>query len=318
MVIKRLRLSTVLSLLLVLCPPSSSYQRLYELIDETDDSSSSSNDERDHRSLETSDSSSMQERLYFNVMGDVPYLPREWENLPNQIKGMNVGADFTVHVGDLKKRDFDCKLTDYTDFSEIMKKSSSPVFLLPGDNDWYECNDKMEALSMWISEFEHFAQNHWGIPSFEDSHTHQEYNWAFSYKDVFVIGLHVIHASFTEEPMLYQIVEDATNFFNSHAAQMARAKAVVIFGHTMPVHSKYKSLKEAIEIKVESMSNKPFLYIQGETHSFIADQPWDHAKNFLRIVVDKGGIADPLEVAVDPGGDVPFKIKRRALRPFVS
>ena len=57
---------------------------------------------------------------------------------------------------------------------------------------------------------------------------------------------------------------------------------------------------------------KPFLYIQGEKQLFLADNPIPGVDNFLRVLVDKGGIADPLEVLVHPDTEVPFKLKRRA------
>ena len=127
-----------------------------------------------------------------------------------------------------------------------------------------------------------------------------------------MIGLHVVHTKFDSAPLMYSVVEDSAAWWLAQEKRMKSSKAVVIFGHTFNNQPKYHALRKAIISFVVSNPQKPFLYIQGEKHIFLADNPIPGVDNFLRVVVDKGGIADPLEVIVDPDAEAPFKLKRRA------
>ena len=288
-----------LSLLLVV-PATSKEQseHLYGLVEETQEIR-----QRGLRQTRT---------LHFYALGDVPYLDRDWESLPSQIDALSSYADFAMHVGDLKKRSTRCRERDYTSFAAIMQKSLVPVFNTIGDNDVVECANSLDAYALWQSTFGNFDSK-WIKPFTVSRQDGRPENFAFEHNYVFVIGLHVVHASFKEDPILYSVVEDSLAWLVGHEEAIRNSKAVVIFGHTYPVHPKYLPVKEALISLVTSLPDTPFLYIQGEKHNFLADNPIAQANNFLRVIVDKGGIADPLEVLVDPEADVPFKLKRRAL-----
>jgi hypothetical protein len=119
-------------------------------------------------------------------------------------------------------------------------------------------------------------------------------NFVFTHNNVLVISLHVIHSSFQEDPMLYSVVEDTLAWLVAHTEEMQQASAVVLFGHAFPVHPKYISIKTALTEIVTSLPDTPFLYIQGEKHSFLVDNPIPEADNLLRVIVDKGGIVSIL------------------------
>lgn len=229
--------------------------------------------------------------LHFYALGDVPYLERERQSLPQQMDSLSLEADFAMHVGDLKKRSSSCLQQHYTSFRNIMAQSLVPIFNTIGDNDVAECTDSLEAYATWLSTFDGFDDHAWPHKPFVVTRQIvRPENFAFTHNDVFVISLHVIHASFQEDPMLYSVVEDTLEWLLSHQDEMQQAKAVVVFGHTFPVHPKYVSIKTALAAIVTNLSDTPFLYIQGDKHMFSVDNPIPEADNLLRVVVDKGGI----------------------------
>ena len=249
--------------------------------------------------------------LHFYALGDVPYLDSEREALPMQINALSSNADFVMHVGDLKTRFQNCSERYYSTFATIMEKSLVPVFNTIGDNDVVECADIQHAYYLWHSTFKDF-DNKWNKPFQVGRQQGRRENFAFEHNNVFVIGLHVVHTPFTQAPMMYSVVDDTFAWWISHEESMRNASAVVVFGHTYPEHPKFQKVKDALEYTVTALPNTPFLYIHGEKHQFLADNPIPYADNFLRVIVDKGGIADPLEVLVDSGAEAPFKLKRRA------
>jgi hypothetical protein len=251
------------------------------------------------------------ETLHFYALGDVPYTAPEWKALPLQVEALSPSADFVMHVGDLKVRSMSCRERHYTDFASIMHKSPVPVFNTIGDNDVVECANISHAYSLWHATFNDF-DSHWNKPYSVSRQTGRKENFAFEHNNVFVIGLHVVHTIFDNAPMMYSVVEDSAAWWLAQERRMKRAKAVVIFAHTFNNQPKYHALRKALISFVVRNPEKPFLYIQGEKHLFVADNPIPGVDNFLRVVVDKGGIADPLEVLVDPDAEVPFKLKRRA------
>ena len=259
---------------------------------------------------------STQGHVHFYVMGDTPYLVREIERFPYQLAALESRADFMVHVGDMKKRRMDCLESEYQVIASMLREAPCPTFIVPGDNDWFECADSQGAYSIW-QESLGLLDEHWTRKSFEVRHQPERpENFAFTHNNVHVIGLHIVHASFNVEPMLYQIGEDALRWFRNELVHMAEAKAVVIFAHAYPFHPKYNDFLRALQDTVQLMYNKPFLYVQGEHHNFQVDNPIEFSSNFVRVVVDKGGIADPLEVVCDTNSEIPFKLKRRPLSGF--
>ena len=252
-------------------------------------------------------------QLHFYVMGDAPYLDKELERFPLQVAALENRADFTVHVGDMKQRNLECPSGSYEQVASILKDSPSPTFIVPGDNDWYECADSEAAYDVWQDTLG-LLDEHWTKKAYDVRHQPgRPEHFAFTFNDVHVIGLHVVHASFVTQPMLFNISDDTTAWFRNELPHIAAAKAVVIFAHTFPSHPKYNPFYKALENAVLTMPSTPFVYLQGEHHNFQVDNPFPWAGNFVRVIVDKGGRADPLEVVCDADAGTPFKFKRRPL-----
>lgn len=94
------------------------------------------------------------------------------------------------------------------------------------------------------------------------------------------------------------------------AKQNPNVGAIFMLGHSFLNDTMFLPLYELLEMMVQSI-DKPFIYIQGDMHVFMVGNLFPSNDNFLLVSVDAGGIADPMEVAVNVGSAVPFKIKRR-------
>ena len=76
----------------------------------------------------------------FYAMGDVPYAPNEDELLPKQIENLPSDGQFLIHLGDIKDGASACDEEVYIKVSSMLRKASSPTFIIPGDNEWNDCN----------------------------------------------------------------------------------------------------------------------------------------------------------------------------------
>eukprot|EP00542_Grammatophora_oceanica_P017361 CAMPEP_0194026834 /NCGR_PEP_ID=MMETSP0009_2-20130614/1095_1 /TAXON_ID=210454 /ORGANISM="Grammatophora oceanica, Strain CCMP 410" /LENGTH=325 /DNA_ID=CAMNT_0038665701 /DNA_START=8 /DNA_END=985 /DNA_ORIENTATION=- len=279
---------------------------LYELVDTQEDM---------HRVLASSD-----QALHFYVMGDVPYLPRERLLLPQQLAGMEARASFAVHVGDIKKRSTTCQQGHYTLVGDMFDELAIPTLAVPGDNDWFECEDKKGAYNLWNEFFGHNTRGLHHVTNVQHQATRPE-NFAFEINDILVMGLHVVHASAANSQsaanMLDDISELAVEWIQQQMGSLENTRAVVMFAHAIPFHPKFLPVWDELKRIVQDNPDVPFLYLQGDLHKFQADTPMENMDNFLRVVVDKGGNADPMEVIVDPASQgAPFKLRRRPLSVY--
>jgi hypothetical protein len=250
--------------------------------------------------------------VVFYAMGDVLYGEADDGLLPTQVAELPDDAEFVVHVGDIKTGATHCNEPVYRKVSGMLAKSRFPTFIIPGDNEWNDCVDPASAWLFWEKYFLRFEQR-WqhGLPVFRQ--LEREENFSFFHRGVLFIGLNIVGGR----------VHDAEEWPRRHAENLAwvqqnlrqfgeRSVAVVIFGHAQPRgdHDDFflPLCEEATKLA------KPFLYLHGDGHRWIHDRPFN-AKNILRVQVDQGGIAPPLQVVVDSTATEVFKFDRRLPSP---
>lgn len=111
-----------------------------------------------------------------------------------------------------------------------------------------------------------------------------------------------------------KIENDNINWTNNQLigfAHSGKVDAVVILAHSYPRKELYKKYHEFISKEAKDLG-LPFLFMQGDAHRFRQDTPFE-AKNILRTIVDRGGIADPTMVTIDLSKSNPFSFERRTL-----
>lgn len=77
----------------------------------------------------------------FALIGDAPYSAHERQELPKMlaaIAGHEVAA--IVHVGDIKSGQSRCDDALFADRQALFAASPAPLVLVPGDNEWSDCN----------------------------------------------------------------------------------------------------------------------------------------------------------------------------------
>lgn len=138
-------------------------------------------------------------------------------------------------------------------------------------------------------------------------------NFAFVYKRVLFLSVHTNQRKYIKNKTEWKQIERqnlrwAQNQINDHKRKV---KVVVVFGHAYPNNKNYPVFWNGLS-NIAKRVDMPFLFLQGDAHKWLESYPFK-AKNILRVVVDRGGKADPVLVTVDADRKKPFRFQRRQL-----
>lgn len=91
----------------------------------------------------------------FVAFGDIPYAKNDRFCLNKQLRELiqqEMDFKFIVHIGDIKPGNETCNSERYSDVAEIIAHQDNALgydtrdfFMLPGDNEWSDCPDKVQA-----------------------------------------------------------------------------------------------------------------------------------------------------------------------------
>jgi len=232
-------------------------------------------------------------------MGDVPRSDKEDILIQEQIKLHNElsQSEFMFHVGDIKTGKTPCDEEVYSKVAGYLKKINVPTFIVPGDNEWNDCDDPDSAWRFWVKYFMEF-ENNWKLETKIYRQTETKENFAFTSKDVLFIGLNLVGG----------LVHDSTEWRERHnnnalwvETQFSKNKndvrAAVIITQATP-NEKHDDFMTKFLISAEQFT-KPIIFIHGDGHRWIYEESW-LKPNIIRIQVDQGGIAPPLKLVMNP------------------
>jgi hypothetical protein len=254
------------------------------------------------------DPSTSKPGLVFYAMGDVPYTPPQEDILREQIASLPTDGEFVIHVGDIKAGATACDESVYTTVSGILGECKTPLFIIPGDNEWNDCADPAQGWQYWNQYFMRFDQRwHHRLRVFRQ--LEREENFSFVSGNVLFVGINLVGG----------LVHDAEEWRNRHRQNLkwvqrnirqfgSDVSSLIVFGHATPAQKHQDFFEPFCQIAEEFQ--KPILYLHGDGHKWIEDYPFS-APNILRIQVDQGGIAPPLKVTVTGDPQLPFKFDRR-------
>ncbi len=101
--------------------------------------------------------------ITFFSMGDIPYNAEQDLLLIQQIEQLPRQAEFCVHVGDIKTQGAPCDELVFNKVFGMLGQSPLPMFIVPGDNKWNECDNPMLYLHgdghVWIHDRPFAAKN---------------------------------------------------------------------------------------------------------------------------------------------------------------
>ncbi len=247
-------------------------------------------------------------RVVFYAMGDVPYVPAEDKLLPKQIAEIPRDAQFLVHLGDIKDGSTPCDEAIYRKVAGMLKRATVPTFIIPGDNEWNDCQKPEQGWKYWQKYFRRFEQ-HWKHDfQVSRSRKHDE-NFVFVHNRVLFVGLNLVGGRVHDKQEWTSRHLDDLNWTTAAITQHGNhVYALVIFAHANPQQNHEDFFKPLVQAARQFA--KPILYLHGDGHRWIKDQPWE-AKNILRVQVDQGGKAPPVKIIISNDPREPFRFDRR-------
>ncbi|MCX7891928.1 MAG: hypothetical protein N2544_06120 [Burkholderiales bacterium] len=285
-------------------------------------------------------------RFAFGAFGDTPYLPGESLVVASMIGEMNAaGLAFVVHVGDLKSSRTPCTDAVLADRRALLEGLAVPLVVLPGDNDWLDCDapvagayDPLERLAKFRTLF-HGGETSLGPrpitldrqsadPRFADYREHVRWRRG----DVLFVGVNVPGTNNNRRPpprgeAEYRARSDAVNAWLAEsfaAAAREGLRGVVVFLHANPgLGGKsvprgwpdgYEALRRELAAHARSFAG-PVLVVHGDTHRFRIDRPLDDPQsgrtlaNVTRVEVFGAPWNGWVRVDVDPASPDLFRIR---------
>lgn len=246
--------------------------------------------------------------VVFCAMGDVPYSAAEDAALPQQIADLPRDAEFAIHVGDIKTGKAPCVEAEYVKVSNMLAKSAMPLFIIPGDNEFNDCGNPVEAWAFWEKYFSRFDQR-WQHQFRVFRQLDREENFSFVKGNVLFIGLNIVGGRLHDpEEWKLRLAQDLEWTRQNVARFGDNVSSLVVFGHAHPIKAHDPYFHGFVELAEKFQ--KPVLYLHGDGHRWLHDYPFA-AKNILRVQVDQGGIAPPVKITVTDDPKDPFVFDRR-------
>ena len=245
-----------------------------------------------------------------------PYAPWEELMLVSQLSDMRASTDptamFTVHVGDIQKpaRTL-CSEYNYQTVSQYLLAGPLPTFVLPGDNDWADCPDQLQALGFYHKYFDYF-ERHWtttAVPrmSVEYNTTYPEM-WRFTYDNILFISVQLIDSESKLADWDARMQANINWIWT--ALDSTVPTAVIIFGQGQ-VSNETKGFFEGIHPAFAgARTSTPVMYIHGDGHEWDLNdkiQTQLSWPTFVDVQVDQGAMADPLIVQFSTDPNFPLQ-----------
>lgn len=278
----------------------------------------------------------------FYVMGDVPYSIKTPEELPEQeradyeflraeehhiarhLVGMNKDdtAAFGVHVGDIKRGGWPCEEAFYLKTWALLRGSHIPMFILPGDNEWNDCERPTEAWAYWHEYFHEYDMlwPHGLAVERRAAEQPDDFGVSFMVSDVLFVGINLTGTSTDVGEEFLPVAESALAWIvTSLEKAPTRPTRIVIFSHATIIGGGEGGVRGGVNFDhfvggLSDWTNEhkiPTFYINGDAHKWDLDAPAFRSSPYLaRLTIDEGGSAPPVRITVTSDDDRIFVIDR--------
>jgi hypothetical protein len=233
----------------------------------------------------------------FCVIADVPYTQVELDELPNQIATQMEGCEFLVHLGDIFKGGTECNTEDYIIIQDVMLQSHVPVFVVPGDNEWNDCQHPNIGWENWSDHFLEFESN-WNHTFSVMRQPEFKENFYFLHKRTLVFGLNIVGGRVHDKTEWQTRLESeflwVKGVLELNIVDTETADGVILMAHAQPSED-HQEFFNAFRMFIENeLENKfPVLYLHGDGHNFLNTSNFQNQSNFLRIE-HEGGTKEPV------------------------
>jgi len=287
--------------------------------------------------------------LRFVALGDMPYghETRTGPAYRHLIELVNAErVPFTIHVGDFKDGLTECSDALYERQYAYFQSYSTALVYTPGDNDWTDCQrqhaDPLERLAALRQRFFASPRSLGAQPialqrqsEAQPAQARYPENQRWWLQGVLFVTVHTVGPDDNakdESPALLreQAQREAANIAWLQAAfDLARrqsARAVVVATQADPfkdgrwpgeapvVRKPFRRLLSDTLLPLATASRLPVLFIHGDSHHFISDQPFTDAQGrrlpgLWRLQVPGEERMHAVLVSVEPGAAQPFKLR---------
>jgi hypothetical protein len=249
------------------------------------------------------------------VFGDVPYSSSAVSKYQSMIASINAGSPlFSVHVGDIGPGSSStCTAATVDRETARFDTFTRPLVYTPGDNEWTDCDS---AALTQLSYIRTTVFRGTGTQSRGQTRLTLESQGAAGYPE---------NARWRQGPVTFATIHmtgSKDNYSNrsEHDARrsagiawlretFAQAKArgdrgIVLVAHSDPKFSKptssaYGSMYTALRSEVLAFPGQ-VLFVHGDGHDYINDQPMAGVSNLRRVEVEGDGDVSYVKVRVDP------------------
>lgn len=249
--------------------------------------------------------------ISFFVTADGPYNEYEMEGLRKNIARMADKTQFTVHLGNIGDQ---CDTYGHGLEVANMFAEHSPhrVFIIPGQNDWNECDEPIDTWEDWWENFSFFDKRWDHIDEELFLVYRQRYqleNWGFVRNGVLFLGVHAVNGN-QPDPIEF---EERGKYNYRWVMGMSKEhhddiRSVVVFGNARPGYPENASFFAPLEAFWRDEWDKPVLYLHsssGNGKTITHYTPFNDVKSVTGAQLDTRSASGPMRVTVG-GGDNPF------------
>lgn len=279
----------------------------------------------------------------FAALGDGPYNPEERTRMEGLLASLaKQPLAFAVHVGDIKSGQGLCADGVYADRRALLDAAPVPLVLLPGDNDWTDCDrflaggyvpeERLAKLrELFFAAPESLGRQRLPLErqrNGADSCCPENARWW--HQAVLFVALHVVGSQDNrgkgEQPnpeftaRRAAVLAWLAESFAQARARRAPAAVVLIHANPLPQRATplpaYASFLEALRSEVRAFG-RPVLLVHGDTHRHRVDRPWAET-NLLRLEVPGSPRVAWVRVRVQPEATEPFALDAPVMAPAAS
>ncbi len=251
------------------------------------------------------------EPLVFSATGCGPYLAGEDKLLAAYVELVSGDgkSEFLVHLGDIFPGNVNpAPEAEYAKVAAILKQSKTPVFIVPGDNEWNDQNDPARGWKFWTKHFSDFERNFAKSPALARQKARPE-NFALVSKGVLVLGINLVGGRVHDAAEWKARHADNNDWVKEQLAQHGdKVRALVVFAQAEP-NATHDSFFRPFAERIKAWG-KPTLYLHADGHKWEVHKKW-RADNLLRVQTDMIGRNPPVIVIVTDDADEPFRFERR-------
>lgn len=297
-------------------------------------------------------SQSVSTALTFCAIGDTPYSSGDKDNL---LATYNAATEhqcnFITHIGDFKASWESCSDASIISRVELLNQAPLPLFFVPGDNDWTDCNrsilgaeppeERLDFLRQLTANSK-FSMGQKRMPlerqsSMVSSKGLPE-NIRWTSKQCAFVGINLcgsfngLDVNGIDETARLQRQELSNRWIvqAGNWAEQNQAKALVILAHAnvdleQGVESKTVSPRRSRAFtpfrrsldQLLTQYKKPVLFIHGDTHHYQFNAPWSKHPHLRRVeVFGAPRTSSWVKVEFDPLAEKPgFSVTTQKLGP---